>query len=592
MRHRFVCFALTIGAAALAGCAVPTTDVPPGEGSETYIADRAPPPISGGTLLVTRSGLAVAADSDRDRIWVVDLASQSLVTDVGLERGDEPGRVVEDDAGRVHVLLRQGGAIATLDPARGKLLSRRPTCASPRGIAFDSSQQLLHVACESGELVSLPVAGGPATRVLDLGRDLRDVVVADGMLFVTRFRSAELLVLSPTGDLVQTQTLPDFVDQTGTRFSASVAWRMTAVPGAGIAISHQRGAMVSVPVQEGGYTSVGCAGIVHSALSFFASINGSTGQLDGTGAAAAIPAAALPVDVAVSANGAVALAAAGSKTVLTGSLANLRASEDQGSCTPPLQSVPLKGEPVAVAFAPSALVAQVREPASLVLLSNGQVTGSIALAGESVRDTGHALFHQPPSQGGGFACASCHPEGRDDGRVWSFDGSGKRRTQNISGGILETAPFHWDGALGTMNALVNEVFTTRMAGQPVGPHEARAFKSWVGSVPRLPVVRPTDVEAVARGEAIFKDANVGCTHCHSGAKLTNNQSAVVGTGAPFQVPSLRGVADRAPYMHDGCAPSLAERFLDPSCGGGDLHGHTSHLSTTQIQDLVAYLLTL
>jgi len=37
--------------------------------------------------------------------------------------------------------------------------------------------------------------------------------------------------------------------------------------------------------------------------------------------------------------------------------------------------------------------------------------------------------------------------------------------------------------------------------------------------------------------------------------LTNNQSADVGTGGTFQVPSLVDLAHRAPYMHDGCAPA-------------------------------------
>jgi cytochrome c peroxidase len=64
----------------------------------------------------------------------------------------------------------------------------------------------------------------------------------------------------------------------------------------------------------------------------------------------------------------------------------------------------------------------------------------------------------------------------------------------------------------------------------------------------------------------------------------------VGTGKPYQVPSLRGLAARAPYMHDGCAATLHDRF--GPCGGGDRHGVTSALTTDQIDDLVAYLETL
>jgi len=56
------------------------------------------------------------------------------------------------------------------------------------------------------------------------------------------------------------------------------------------------------------------------------------------------------------------------------------------------------------------------------------------------------------------------------------------------------------------------------------------------------------------------------------------------------VPSLLGLRWRAPYLHDGCAPTLRDRFGD--CGGGDNHGHTSQLAPAQIDDLTAYLETL
>jgi hypothetical protein len=51
-----------------------------------------------------------------------------------------------------------------------------------------------------------------------------------------------------------------------------------------------------------------------------------------------------------------------------------------------------------------------------------------------------------------------------------------------------------------------------------------------------------------------------------------------------------GVAARAPFMHDGCAATLTQRF-DPSCGGS-AHGNVSGLGAGDIADLVAYLETL
>ena len=72
--------------------------------------------------------------------------------------------------------------------------------------------------------------------------------------------------------------------------------------------------------------------------------------------------------------------------------------------------------------------------------------------------------------------------------------------------------------------------------------------------------------------------------------MTNNATVDVGTGEALQVPSLRGIAYRAPFMHQGCAKTLNDRFGD--CGGGDKHGKTSALNTTQRADLVSFLSSL
>lgn len=63
------------------------------------------------------------------------------------------------------------------------------------------------------------------------------------------------------------------------------------------------------------------------------------------------------------------------------------------------------------------------------------------------------------------------------------------------------------------------------------------------------------------------------------------------TGGTFQVPALHGLGLRAPYMHDGCAVRLKDRFSN-ACGGGDKHGKTSRLTVNQVDDLTRYLETL
>jgi mono/diheme cytochrome c family protein len=247
---------------------------------------------------------------------------------------------------------------------------------------------------------------------------------------------------------------------------------------------------------------------------------------------------------------------------------------------------------VAVDFDASGLLYTLsREPAELDIydpdLGLSRVV-TIALDRRSVRDTGHELFHS--DVGSGLSCASCHGEALDDGHIWNFRGIGERRTQNIRGGFLATAPFHWDGDMSSFKHLVDDVMTGRMGGFAVKDEYAVALGRWIDRQPalRLPA---GDAAAVARGKELFHASETQCASCHSGDAMTNNQSADVGTGALLQVPSLRGLGLRAPFMHDGCAKTLEERFT-PDCGGGDKHGRTSQLSSEQIGDLTAYLRTL
>ena len=170
--------------------------------------------------------------------------------------------------------------------------------------------------------------------------------------------------------------------------------------------------------------------------------------------------------------------------------------------------------------------------------------------------------------------------------------AGARRTQSIRGGISATAPFHWDGSEHDFSHLMDDVFTGRMAGPMLSDLQKNALQSWVDTIPALPPAAGLDAASVARGSTLFNDPKVGCATCHAGSLLTNNATVDVGTGQPLQVPSLRGVSWRAPFMHSGCAATLADRFTDASCGGGDKHGVTSTLTAAQVSDLTAYLQSL
>ena len=184
----------------------------------------------------------------------------------------------------------------------------------------------------------------------------------------------------------------------------------------------------------------------------------------------------------------------------------------------------------------------------------------------------------------GAMAAICHPEGGDDGRVWLFAPkptlpAEPRRSQNLRGGIGVTAPFHREGDLKDIDALMREVFVSRMQGPELSADLLKSLGTWLDGVPLLPRPPVADAAAVERGRALFNEASIACATCHAGPgdTLTNNTTRDAGTGKPSQVPSLRGLHYRAPYMHDGYAATLADRFR-PTCGGGDRHGLTTSCS--------------
>lgn len=594
------------GSSIAAGCSGTDTIVPI---EDVVVAAVAPPPINGGTLAIAPDGhTAIAADTDRDVIWIVDVDASELKAKVALEAGDQPGRVAVDGNGKAHVVLMAGDAIATVDIASGKLTERRDVCAAPRGIAYEAAKDQIHVACAGGELVSLPAAGGAAVRTLKLDRDLRDVVVQDDKLLVSRLRTAEVLVIGPEGKVWQRQT-PAAVRRisfnTGmeNEFQPAVAWRMINRPSGGALMIHQR-AMAGqvITTQPGGYSGGGCdEGIVQSTVTEI--------ERGGEEAApitipamgrASLPGTALPVDIAISPAGKeVTVVAAGSNSIMRKALINIANADEQDPCEGP-STEPTPGQPIAAAYLKDGTaIVQLREPAAIFIPGLKQ---TIALPGESRRDTGHDIFHLSPNlaqaesgfiSSSSISCASCHPGGGDDARTWDFEAIGPRRTQTVRGGISDTAPLHWDGDMRDVGHIMSEVFVNRMGGTTQGPRRARLIQRWMDTVPKLHHPKPIDTAAIERGKLLYNDEKVACGSCHSGEKSTNNQFADVGTGKQFQVPTLMGIADRAPYMHDGCAPTLRDRFDgNASCSGGDKHGVTSHLTAAQVDDLIAYLETL
>jgi hypothetical protein len=393
------------------------------------------------------------------------------------------------------------------------------------------------------------------------------------------------------GQLLTRTALPKLAGGVGESLP-SVAWRMVPNAAGGVLVVHQRAFAGDVQASPGGYGETGVSGgMVGSAIT---TVN-ERGEAMGTSVALSAP---LPVDVAQSAvSGRLLLASAAFEHPVEGSHADrtllLRASDlgfakapsDMGASAasdPQAVNAVPRGQLVAVAFAGDTPVLQYREPSSLVVGGQG-----LSLPGDSVTDTGSTLFHLETSSG--LACASCHPEGQEDGHVWKFAGFGARRTQSLRGGLLGTEPFHWDGLEADFSALTGDVMQGRMGGPELTSEQNQALAHYLDVLPAMPAPSVASTPSIERGKAVFNDPAGGCATCHSGARFSNNQTVDLGVGQNLQVPGLVGLWARAPYLHDGCAKTLGERFT--VCDKGT-HGKSKQLSSTDVVALTDYLETL
>ncbi|MFT3838665.1 MAG: c-type cytochrome [Myxococcaceae bacterium] len=541
------------------------------DNSKLVQAWRPPPAVSGGTMVVLASGLAAIGDSDRDEVHF--FGTDFSVSHVALQPGDEPGRVVEGPSGTVFVALRRASAVAQVDVSTGTV-QRLTTCPGPRGLAWRADVKQLLVTCTDGELSTLDFSSGsPVLSTKRLVDDLRDVLVVNGQVLVTTFRGAKVYALDAQGGLsLWSAPVASSVMQ------AEVAWRTVASP-RGLLMAHQRAQTTAVPEPAGCVSPWGAgpipegggSGSSSSTLSpDVSALNAGQAQ---TVFGFALPNAALPVDVAVSADGnKVAVVFAGAAEIVV-----------HDPTTPSVDTAfNVEGQPVSIAYRAGQLLVYSREPASISVFDPDQtLVAKLPLSALSMADTGHDLFHLETTNG--IACASCHPEATDDGHIWNLP-KGLRRTPSLRGGLKGTEPFHWDGEEATMTNLVSDVFVARMGGLIEADDHVAALLGWVDAQPKRAVPGDLDEAAVSRGAAQF--SALGCTTCHSGALGTNNSSVDVGTGGAFQVPRLVEMAYRAPFFHDGHVDTLQARF---TAAGGSAHTATQGLSADQVNDLVAYL---
>jgi YVTN family beta-propeller protein len=203
------------------------------------------------------------------------------------------------------------------------------------------------------------------------------------------------------------------------------------------------------------------------------------------------------------------------------------------------------------------------------------------------------------------SCSSCHPgDGRVDALNWDLASEGPGHPKNTSSLLLagQTEPVmklaNGPRSMGDdMESAVRVAIKTLLFTN-LPDHVAEDMDAYINSLKPVPspyLLHGHLSPAAQAGEAVFN--NAGCVNCHVPGLYTDRELHDVGTftrydpSQKFRTPSLIEAWRTSPYLHDGSAISIRDVITTRNPGDGR-HGDVAALSTEQIDDLCAYVLSL
>jgi DNA-binding beta-propeller fold protein YncE len=280
--------------------------------------------------------------------------------------------------------------------------------------------------------------------------------------------------------------------------------------------------------------------------------------------------------------------------------------------------VPLGGRPTELAFAADGTtlyVANYLEDAVQVVDAESAVLArTIPLGGPkelSLVRRGEVLFHDASrSFNQWYSCNTCHSDGHTNGLDFDTLNDGRqdlstahkrsRKKVPTLRGVARTGPWTWHGWQASLDDAMIESFTKSMQGRRPSREEVEAIVAFLGTLdfPRNPHRNPDGSlsPAAARGEAVYRSAKAACNTCHGGPELTDGKIHVAGLEERddaykgYNPPSLRGVYDKDPYLHDGRSRTLRDTLAGPH-NPDDVTG-LGTLSDAELDDLIAYVKSL
>ncbi|HEX5269240.1 MAG TPA: c-type cytochrome, partial [Gemmataceae bacterium] len=258
----------------------------------------------------------------------------------------------------------------------------------------------------------------------------------------------------------------------------------------------------------------------------------------------------------------------------------------------PMTVAPLAGGEVAVAN-------YLLDAVQVVDLKADKVVRTIPLGGPAEpapARQGEALFYDARrSTNQWFSCNTCHADGHTCGLTFDTlndDSYGNPKLTPSLRGVTKTAPWTWHGWQKDLGAAVTKSYTETMFGAKPTDAEVKAVLAYLATLEQPPNPNRKD-EAAARGEKLFH-GKAACAHCHKGDEYTSGgvyDVKLEEDGSPYDKwnpPSLRGLWDRGPYLHDARAETLEDvlKYHGPERLGGQ------ELTPDERKDLIAFLKSL
>jgi YVTN family beta-propeller protein len=550
-------------------------------------------------LAVVAGGRVLTANSGADSVSLVDIGAGKVLTEVRCGRRPSAVAVMRDGKGAA-VSNLWSGTVTLLDVRGDSLKAAGEVTVGPlpRGLVFSADGATLYAAVAGAdEVVSIDVTTSKVTTRWPAPREPRHLALsADGRsLAAASTRSAQVRLWdTATRKPVWEESIGDAFNLRGLSFTPD---------GQGVVCSHA--VRRTFPVSKGHIEE---GWVIDSRLTRLAVKPGGSYQqiaLDKRGQAVGDPdGLAFPGStLAVSASGTheLLLLDAGDVPWSEGSPGDfidlrleigdhkMRRVEVGGR---PLSLVPLGGSEVAVAN-------YLLDAVQVVDTRAGKLTKTVRLGGPaepSPARQGEAMFYDARrSTNQWFSCNTCHSDGHTCGLTFDTlndDSYGNPKLTPTLRGVTKTGPWTWHGWQKDLGAAVTKSFTETMFGPKPADNEVKAMLAFFETLEQPPNPHPRD-EAAGRGEKLFR-GKAACARCHKGEEFTSSSNYDVGLeedGSPYDKwnpPSLRGLWDRGPYLHDARADTLDDllKYHGPQRLGGE------ELTPAERKDLIAFLKSL